>query len=272
MYRILPDELLTEISSYLDDFSRAIVRQVGKRLHSTALKPRRPLRLQHGSSLFEWSLNNGFRGYVREYYSLDLLKLALSKKCKIHDSIFHEDEVVNNINVVKWLHVNWRIPLHFDVTVCRAGNLDILKYLHKHGLCRDYICTIAARRGVVEILEWSFSTFKDVENRAELMTTEAVIYNCLKTVKWLIEEKNFKGESCVYSRATVAAVSHGRFEILQFLLEHNFPMDEVTGLTAVNRLIEEGTSDCLDILLKKHCPFNDYTRELANRHGFSIST
>lgn len=138
-----------------------------------------------------------------------------------------------------------------------GGHLETLKYLvgnpdnpsfSEHAVINDSsdcpldenICRNAALGGHVDVLRYAIENGCPYSNK---ICADAVLSGNLNCVKWITEE-NLSSKTCL---GPALAIVHGREDILEYLIEHNYVIDERTVIVAC----EHGRLGALKLLKEK---------------------
>jgi hypothetical protein len=136
-----------------------------------------------------------------------------------------------NLEVLRYLHEQG-CPWHYDTcgVAAASGDLEQLKWLHEHGAPLDEeTAEIAASGGSVVIFEWLLQQQGVVFDAATMQAAAAKDH--LQLCQWLREH------GCPWSAQACSAAAHScAFDTLDWLLDSGCPCDaEQIGIRAVVR-------------------------------------
>jgi len=155
--------------------------------------------LQGSFDILKYLVENGcpmdadtFAGAI-ENSDMEIIKYLRIHECPWSEESFMAAIVKDDLVVIRYLHENkcpWSETIYRDTIA--HGTLDILKYLHQNGCpqCEDP-CKSAAKSG------------------------------CIESLVWLCEQTN----STPTPETLLEAVNVGHYDMIEYLLAHNCPMD-----------------------------------------------
>jgi len=208
---------------------------------------------------------------------IHVIDYLIENKCPITGSDACSDAVIGDkLDTLKYLHTKgFRLDGKYNwPTIIRNGNMEMLKYFHKHAhfpdnTARSVACSYAIRCNQFEILKYLHRIGCEWDNNTFL---EATILNRLDIVKYLHEHgcplnnsacdnaamrgnlemlKYLHEIGCPWSERTCSeAVEHNHFEVLKYLHKNGCPLHRFLCYAASDK----GQLDILNYLLENGCP------------------
>jgi ankyrin repeat protein len=152
--------------------------------------------------------------------SLELLLYLIEQGCRVDAKTIEHAALTGHLHLIEFLHRDYSriFTTKVFVAAARCGNLDMVKFCHKHQVpCDDRVLEAAAIEGHAEILEYIHTNglANDITSCMEIGARKGN----LELVKFLHERFNAGA-----GNAPVRAASRGHLEIVKYMLKH-YPED-----------------------------------------------
>lgn len=226
MDKLLPDDIIKEISTYFNDNEHWVTRKVCKRFHEL-LDGRKIIicKIMKSEQYICWLIDEGyFRRRVCWFiivnnYKYELLEYAIERGCVIDDLTFNLAVSKNRIDILNLLHQH-NCPINdYSFSFLRSiepTNFRLFTYLISINACREFfIIEHSIQIGNLDLFKWIFESYISFcKFDLHSIWKSIIVYGRVNFIDWLYNTK--------YIRSLLFSYYTGHVGMKLWLKEHGY--------------------------------------------------